>query len=808
MTDEDPSRDRIAELIQRINQMDETLRQQAWRIYHLEQRLGGAPPRPTPLAAPPQSRPKPPPSAAPPSVSRDTEPAALPPFVAPPPNAQTPGDAFNDRSHQPGRSPSARPQAPPPMPSFTSPAFAPPRAKSRDDLEARIGSNWLLRIAVITVALGIAYFLKYAYDNEWIGKNGALWICITIGVAFLVGAERLRPRYHNYAYGLTGLGIMILYTCFYAAYGLLHLWEPVPAFVGMVLVTVTATLLAARYNALPIAVLGLIGGFLTPIVLSTGHDNEVGLFSYIAMLDLGVLVLAYSKQWRALNYLAFAATVMMFIAWYDAWYAVEKLWPTIGFLTLFFAIFALLAVLYNVVNRRQTRWLDLGMVFANALLYFAASYSLLEQEYQARLGLFAVLVSAFYLALGYFTYQRDREDRLLLYTFWGLAILFVVLAVPIQFKQNWITMGWAIEGAILTWIGLRVGDRVSRYGALIIFGIAAMHWLASDALDAVYQASGDIAPLWNRRALSCAVLVAALLVAASFYKRIGERVEAGERAALASLCALGGNLLVVVLLSLEVNTYFERQGRALSASDQLERLYSYRALSLTILWVGYATAMLFVGVRRHLTVVRVAGLFLLAIALCKVLVLDLRSYDAVWHRPLLNPTFAAFVALIAATSCCAWLYARAEGITEDERGAWLSIMVIVANALAVIALSFEALGYFDARLAMKGGSADNVRDLQLAKQLWLTVVWTVYGGVLLTVGLVRRRPMLRLMALLLLGLAIAKVYVLDIWALAKLYRIVALILLGVVLLLVSFLYQPLRRRLAEADGEEARAETD
>src|SRR5207253_5055419 len=101
---------------------------------------------------------------------------------------------------------------------------------------------------------------------------------------------------------------------------------------------------------------------------------------------------------------------------------------------------------------------------------------------------------------------------------------------------------------------------------------------------------------------------------------------------------------------------------------------------------------------------------------------------------------AAFVVLIAAISCCAWLYARAEGIDEDERRTWLSITVIVANALAVIALSFEALGYFDARLAVTGGNAENLRDLQLAKQLCLTVVWTVYGGVLLTIGLVRRRP--------------------------------------------------------------------
>jgi uncharacterized membrane protein len=803
MTDEDPSQDRIAELIERINQMDEMLRQQAWRLYYLEQRLGVTPPQVQPVARPPRPAPHAPapPPAAPSSVTQDTS--------APPPALTHEAAPPETTPHMPP----ARPPTPQPPSRVAPPTFAQARTRPRGDLEARIGGNWFQRIGVVAFALGIAFFLKYAYDNAWIGKNGALWICIAIGVSFLIGGERLRPRYHNYAYGLTGLGILILYTCFYAAFRLLGLWDPVPAFIGMALVTATASLLAARYDALPIAVLGLIGGFLTPIVLSTGHDNEAGLFGYIALLDLGVLALAYSKQWRSLNYMAFIATALMFMAWTVEWYRPEKLPLTMLFLTLFFGIFALLAVLYNVVNRRATRWLDLAMVFANALLYFSASYDLLEDQYKASLGLFAVLVSGFYLALGYLTYSRDREDRLLLYTFWGLAILFAVLAVPIQFHQHWVTMGWAIEGAILTWIGLRVNDRISRYGALLIFLIAATHWLLFDVADFTFKADAPFIPLWNQRALSCAVLIAALVMAVTFYKRLGEHVEASERAMLGGFCALGANALGVTLLSFDINAYFEQAmaRQTGSAAVQLERLDSARQLTLTMLWAGYAIVMLVVGLRRRLRPVRVAALFLLALAIAKSLAVDLRYYDAVWHAPLFNQTFAIFTTLIGATGLAAWLYARAEGLEENERHAMFSVLLVAANTLAVLALSVEAVGYFDARIALAGSNYDKTSDLRLAQQLWLTVVWTVYGGVLLTIGLVRRRPLLRVMALVLLAATIVKVYVLDIWSLAKLYRIIALILLGVVLLLVSFLYQPLRRRLAEVENDadiEARAETD
>src|SRR6185436_2526119 len=153
------------------------------------------------------------------------------------------------------------------------------------------------------------------------------------------------------------------------------------------------------------------------------------------------------------------------------------------------------------------------------------SYSLLEVQYYGLLGAFALLVAAFYLSLGYITYQRDREDSLLVFTFLGLGFLFSVLAVPIQFDQHWVTMGWAIEGAVMTWIGLRANDRTSRYGALVVFAIGLSHWVMVDVPDFAYATGSQFVPLLNRRALSGAVMVAALAAAAWFYKRYGEKVE-------------------------------------------------------------------------------------------------------------------------------------------------------------------------------------------------------------------------------------------------------------------------------------------
>ena len=806
------------------------------------------------------------------------------------------------------------------------------------DLEARIGGNWFNRIGIMAICFGVAFFLKYAFDNEWIGPAGRVGIGVVIGIGFLMGGERLRRRYPSYAYGLTGGGVLILYLSIFAASeGRYDLISQKLAFVLMATVTAMASLLSARYSALPIALLGLIGGFLTPILLSTGVDHETGLFGYIALLDAGVLALAYSKRWRSLNYLAFGSTVAMFTAWWAEWYTPEKLGTTVFFLTLFFMIFALLAVLYNVVNRRPIGWLDLAMVFSNALLYFSASYELLDDKYHSALGLFAVVVAAFYLALGYFTYRRDREDRLLVFTFLGLGFLFSVLAVPIQFTQYWVTMGWAVEGAVMTWVGLRANDRTSRYASILVFFIAVSHWLLVDVHDFAYIASAHFVPLLNRRALSCAVLVVTLAAASFFYKRYGEKLE--DKTSFSSLLLLGANALAVALLSIDANDYFEQRKALASGREYASSLGNTKVLTLTLLWTIYGAGTLFVGITRRLKALRILALVLLAGATFKVLLVDLSYYDASWHTLIANQTFAGFAAIIAALACGAWFYARreeadkgerdimlplliavvnllavialsaevlghfdrigsglphaeadriestkqfvlsavwtiyggvallagikrrtsflrtgalmllafttvkilmidlsyydaewhtlllnqtfaaftllvyalassarsyarAESVGERERSAIVPSLVAGANILALVALSAEALGYYTAKMSASGLSSGARGDLHLAQQLSLSVVWAIYGGAMLTAGIARRSKLLRVMALLLLGLTIFKVFLLDLASLEKLYRIISFIVLGAILLAVSFLYQRYRQQIAGLLGGE------
>ena len=793
MADDSSSPDKLQQLEARLNYLESVARDNVARLYAIEKHLGlifRAVPRE--LEKPPQGERESqlsrlravedalkavPPGQPSPQEKPPAGEHAQPPTAAKPPDAGAPavppGRPTDSVLVQPAAPPASErpardrrvigapvPQGPPPpIPPArpSSPSIAPSAFAKRGDLEARIGGNWFNRIGIIAIFLGVTFFLKYAVDREWIGPAGRVLMAAAVGLGFLILGERLRKNYPSYAFGLTGGGIAVLYAAIWFAsanrYGLLA--QPV-AFVLMAMVTATATLLAARYSALPIAVLGLIGGFLTPILLSTGVDNEAGLFTYIALLDLGVLALAYSKQWRSLNYLAFISTVLMFAGWMYTWYEPHKLWTTVLFLTIFFAIFALLAVLYNVVNRRPTGWIDLAMVFANALLYFGTSYSLLDNEYYNILGAFALLVAAFYLGLGYFTYQRDREDRLLVFTFLGLGFLFSVLAVPIQFDQHWVTMGWAIEGAVMTWIGLRAEDRTSRYGALVVFAIALTHWVIVDVPDFAYTAGSQFVPLLNRRALSGAVMVAALAAAAMFYKRYGKDVE--EHSSFAGLFTLGANALALALLTIDANDYFEQRKALASGRDHLSSLGNTKALTLTALWTIYGVGTLFAGITRKVKSLRfLAGLLLTGVT-TKVLVVDLSYYNSSLHSLAFNQTFAAFALLVGALASAAWFYWKSD-LEEEERGLALGALIAAANVLAIVALSAEALGYYDRAQALASGEA--ITQLENTKQFALSAVWTIFGTTALIIGVRRRSAEVRVGSLILLALATVKALAID-----------------------------------------------
>jgi uncharacterized membrane protein len=814
--------------------------------------------------------------------------------------------------------------------------------EKRRDLESLIGGRWFNWIGIIAVMFGVAFFLKFAFDKQWVGAGARVSLSALLGIALLYVGERLRGRgLQSYAYVLSGGGILVLYLSDFAAYSLYHLIGQTPAFLLMAVVTTTAVLLSVRLNALPVAVLGLVGGFLTPVLLSTGVDNEVALFTYVALLDAGVLALAYFKRWRSLDFLSFAGTVAITVGWASRFFSHEKVWTTLVFLSIFFLLYSLLAIFHNVLPGRPTRWFDVSLAVANATFYFGVSYLMLTDSGfdRATPATQALLLSIFFTELFYTTWRWSPDDRLLRYSYVGAAVTFLTAAVAIQLELHWVTIVWGVEALMLTWVGLHTNESAARHAALAVFCAAVVHWFTWDMREFAYGVDPSFTPLLNRRALSCVVLVGTIAAAAWLYRSAGE-LDKIERSTIRTFFALTGNAVALTLLSLDMNDYFAaRLSRSGGVQADLQgRIENARQFSISVLWTLYAATTLALGVLRRFALLRWGGLLLLLAAISKVVILDSVFYAASWHLPVFNQTFMAYALLVAALAFAAWLYGRAPSADETERrvmrpvllvaakllalvalslevfgyydrllagastevsgqfqegkmftlalvwtlyatcaflfGAWRSariwrwggllllalttplvlstliyydaswhapvlnrtmgafamfvvalwlvvrtysrsgeafeeapairlVATVAANLLAIIALSAQAAGYYDAKitreLSRAGGAGSNefavrLRDLELAKQLSLSVVWALYASGLLIAGRARQTRLLRVMGLALLSLTTLKVFFWDLSSLDRVYRIISFIMLGAILLVVSYFYQQSQQR--------------
>jgi uncharacterized membrane protein len=331
--------------------------------------------------------------------------------------------------------------------------------------EFAVASTWLLRVGVVILVTGIGFFLKYSFDKRFIGPMGQVGLAVLAGVAMLAGGMNMLGRkYHAFGQGLIGGGIATLYFSVYAAFHIFHLIDffyqnlgmstrlALPtAFALMIFITLCAGGMAVRFNSMIVAVLGIVGGYGTPIMLRTDVVNFPGLFSYVLLLGCGVLGISYKKNWHLLSYLAFVSTYGLFFGAMNAKpYRVEDFWQVMPFLTAFFVLFSTMVFLFNLVNRTKSTLLEPIGLLINAGIYFVVSYGLVDRAFGYRwVSVVTLGLAAFYVAHVWYFLARKLLDRELLFCFIGLAAFFLAVTVPLLLSAEWITVSWAIQASVI-----------------------------------------------------------------------------------------------------------------------------------------------------------------------------------------------------------------------------------------------------------------------------------------------------------------------------------------------------------------------
>ncbi len=322
--------------------------------------------------------------------------------------------------------------------------------------------------------------MKYAFDNNWIGPTGRVIIGILTGLGLLVAGEKYIKKYFLYGQIISGGGIVILYLSFFAAYDFYHLITVLPAFFFMIIVTGTAITLSVCYNALSLMILAMTGGFLTPFLISAGKNNAAILFPYILTLDLATLIISYFKKWRQLNIFALIGTIIAFFSWSALYYTPAQLGMTMLFLTLFFLVYSISALIYNLARKENSSGTEQLLTLSSGVIYFSVSHGLLFNKYESFLGLFTLLLAIYYFYLAYVVRSLKPQDKNLYNFLAFLTIGFITLAVPIQFEKNIITILWLIEAVILVFAGLNLKNDLLKTFGIVVFVLAFTRIISFD----------------------------------------------------------------------------------------------------------------------------------------------------------------------------------------------------------------------------------------------------------------------------------------------------------------------------------------
>jgi len=517
-------------------------------------------------------------------------------------------------------SPAPQQETGPPPPS--TPPKATPASLSAYDLESMIGRRWIGWVAVSLILFATAFFLKYAFDNRWIGEVGRVAIGISAGVLMTaLGFRYFKRGWRIFSQILTGGGVVLLYLSSYAAFGYYHLVPQKVAFVFMAILIAQAAGLALLYQAPAIAIMALVGGFLTPLLLHSNRDQYVSLFGYIIALDLGALALL--KHWRGLRTIAFLGSHFLFWLWYDEHYHYEKLGAVLAFQITLFLIFFAAHLAARLLRRLHSTTLeDIWLLGANPFIFFTTVYHLLNPWYHDWMGAFAILMALIYGGAAKLLLDRASAKRLESLSLIGVALMFVTIAIPIQLRSNWITIAWSIEALAIMWIGTETRSVRLRASASVLFGVAFVKLLF---WDTPYGYRPAFTPVFNSYFLSSLVAIGCLFAAAALYQKMA------SSSVLKFLFLVGAIVALWWVSSIETFTFFQGRAVAERLSEEVRHQQWLGQMALSVVWAVYAAVLAAIGFLRRSSITRWAALALFALTIVKAMFIDIAELQQLYR---------------------------------------------------------------------------------------------------------------------------------------------------------------------------------
>lgn len=713
---------------------------------------------------------------------------------------------INDSS-QPEKQDSFK-QTPPPLSNS-------PKVKS--DLEKFIGENLINKIGIAITVIGVAIGAKYSIEHGLISPLTRILLGYLAGLALLGFGIKLKKNYENYSAVLVSGAMAIMYFITFTAYAFYNLIPQGFAFALMVVFTVFTVVAALNYNRQVIAHIGLVGAYAVPFLLSNNSGKVEILFAYMAIINIGILVIAIKRYWKKVFYSAFGLTWFIFFVWYVWDYRTgQHFGLTLTFLCLFFGTFYLTFLAYKLLKNEKFAIEDIILLLANSFIFYGIGYNMLNNHTTGEqfLGLFTLCNAIAHLLVSTVVYYQKLADRNLFYLISGLVLVFITIAIPIQLNGNWVTLLWAGEAAVLFWIGrtnsVPFYEKLSYPLIFLAFFSIVHDWISVYDAYIPHKPETRITPLFNIHFLTSFLLAAAFgFINIVNRQKINSYAADSKNRFYGIMSYVMPAILLVTLyyaFRLEIANFWNqlfKDGLSSINSEYVHNTNYYRNYDLKIfkvIWIINYTLFftsLLALVNLYKLKNKALGLISLGlITLTLVAFLTQGLYElSELRQSYLNQTHSQFYqsgtfniairyisfAFVALAIIVSYIYIKKEFMHKNFRKGFDFLLHTTVLWIA----SSELINWMDL-----GHSTQSYK-------LGLTILWGAYSLGLIILGISQKKKHLRIGAISLFAITLLKLFFYDISHLDTLAKTIVFVSLGVLLLIISFLYNKYKHIISD-----------
>lgn len=652
------------------------------------------------------------------------------------------------------------------------------KEKKKVDYEKYIGENLFGKIGILVLVVGMGLFVKYAIDKNWINEVFRTVLGFVVGGGLLFLSQRLKKTYRTFSSLLAGGAFAIFYVTVGMAYHYYGLFSQAAAFIILVVLTVFMSLLSVLYNRRELAVIALIGGFIAPFLVSNGMGNYLVLFTYMTILNMGMFGLALYKKWGELPLICFIATYVIMLGYSmvaDLDVARNaQLVHLLLFSTLYYLIFLLPVVsVLRTDDKKINQWLVMTVVLNNFLYLFFALWFLRELQLPYNIkGVLTLFIALINGVIAFAVRKRAADKGLLLALLTGMFLTFISLSIPIQLEGTFITLLWATEMVVVLWLFSRFGKPVYAYFTYILFFLTLISYMI-DLENAL--SDGVVSSLFVNGTFVTGIFTG---LAFGVFAWLMERRKASfTTASKISYMPFNAIALLVgcgiIYLSFIVDfclniTYYPLEESACLAFTSL------------------ALLLLLVGLRRRFAIDRYAVVYVIAAGLSVCLFVLLSPIvNEYGDTSLLLLQWGALVVVIIHLFLLARYYYRSFDFRQKRANSMTSFIAIASTVLFAVAVNNM--------LHLAGWENESSAALSISLSM--------AGFIQMSLGMRLHLKILRMISLAVFGVVLLKLVIVDLWLLPTVGKIIVFIMLGVILLVLSFLYQKLKKVLF-MDNEE------